>query len=212
MNFRFGLVLFCLLSGSAILCRSQSVSSVDNAILNRVVSVKQFDIDSVRFLREFGRREKIKIGCCCSLSDNHRMTIEINGGTIRDVLDNYVAQNPGNNWSISNGVITIAPTERPKLLDLKIEKVEFKDLLFEDAGFAALELPEVADYLRENGLRSAKIAITVGSVDAESTVCLKLANTTFGTFLDEVLRRSNAQFWIFDFARKDNPIVRVLFQ
>jgi hypothetical protein len=140
------------------------------------------------------------------------MSIEINGGTIRQVFDSYVAQNPGNNWSISEGIITIAPLERPKLLDLKIEKAEFQDLLFEDARFAALDLPEVANYLRENGLRPAKIAITIGSVDTESRVCLKLANVTFGELLDEVLRKTNARFWIFDPARAGDPIVRVLFQ
>jgi hypothetical protein len=147
---------------------------------------------------------KIPIGWEKSSTHKDEYNIEINveGGTLREILDSIVQHEPSYQWQLIDGVINFTPThDRDNFLvpflDTSIDHFapgKGKDTL--DVRERILELPAVSNLMISSGM---KIDEWWGiSVYANDTFDLSISNTNVRGILNKLIRVSPKKTWVVD--------------
>jgi hypothetical protein len=132
--------------------------------------------------------------------ERQSVSVRIPQGTVGDVLNAIIAQEPGYKWAEVNGVINVMPEVNPNsILDLQIAHFHVRNADSFGIHTAIVSLPEVKRWLRQNHLteRTAfAIDILVGK-DGYSPprVSLNLRNVTLGDIMNKIVRLPGFHSW-----------------
>ena len=132
-------------------------------------------------------------------------TIHIKSGTLREILDSLVAQEPIYRWEVRDGVINICPIQSrdpflQKLLDTRVERfAPEKGMDKLQLHSAILDLPEIRDLVEAAKLETMKGVYGTGrSIYADDEVKLGISHTNVRGVLNKVIRDSEYKLWVVD--------------
>ena len=137
--------------------------------------------------------------------DLNTYDIDLEAGKLSDVLDSIIRQRPNYKWEIIDGVVNFTPiTNRnpliEKLFNTQIQSFSLKSYTFSNEIDRKLEvIPEVAELLKLNDTTINNIynfSFIVGASYPKHEVNLTLSNVTFKELLNNIAKRSPANFWL----------------
>ena len=132
-------------------------------------------------------------------------TINIKSGTLKEVLDSLVEQEPQYTWEVRDNVINVFPVQLrdeflKKLLETKIEKFspqksmnkfEIRDMI--------VELPEVKALLKAEKVKALnRYYSTRRSIYADDEIDLSISNTDVRGVLNKIARDSEHKIWFIE--------------
>lgn len=141
--------------------------------------------------------EKVASAISCSSADV-KISLKIEGGTVRDVLDAVVQADPRYRWEEAGGVINVLPKEEKSLvLETPVSSFQIDEATWTDTRQVIRELPEIKSKLKENGLTERSAILVTGSGDNNlPRFSFKLRNTTLRGILNEILKVKGYSFWV----------------
>lgn len=143
------------------------------------------------------------------LQKERHIVVRLDSGTLKDVLNSVVSQNPLYDWDIEDGVVNVFPKgNREPLLKALLEtrmgafsippgttRFTFRETLTES--------PELKGVLSGFGVKSNNEIFLSRDVAALGpNFSLNLSDVTVKTVLNRVIRDSNARYWI---VNRDGP-------
>jgi hypothetical protein len=162
---------------------------------------------------------KIPIGLETSSTEEYKakLDIDVNRGTLRDLLDSITQQEPAYRWEIMDGTINFTPmSDRygflATLLDTSInsfaptkglDKLEVRNRIF--------QLPEVKDLMTLHSVRVSRFSDSPSDqrINISNEVDLSISNTNVRGILNKVVRESDYKIWVVDMTgrNKDELII-----
>ena len=145
--------------------------------------------------------------------DLNTYDIHLKAGKLRDVLDSIIKQRPNYKWEITDGVINFIPVKNrnpfiEKLFNTRIKSVSLKSYTFDSEIDRQLEvIPEVAELLKLNNTTVNdiyEISIIVGATYPKIEVNLDLSDVTFRELLNNIAKKSGANFWLVHLKTSEN--------
>jgi len=131
-----------------------------------------------------------------------RISIKVEEGTIRDVLDAIVQADPRYKWEEVNDVINIFPKEAGSpLLETVVSHFQVDQVNKVIASSAISETPEVKKKIKEMGISRAElIALSMWNIPPPDFVVrfsLNLYNVTVRRILNEIMKAAGSNYWVF---------------
>lgn len=137
--------------------------------------------------------------------DLNTFDINLKAGKLSDVLDSIIRQRPNYKCEIIDGVVNFVPIKNrnpliEKLFNTQIKSFSLKSYTFPSEIDRKLEvIPEVTELLKLNNTSVNNIynvSIIVGATYPEIEVNLTVSNITFKELLNNIAKKSQANFWI----------------
>lgn len=127
--------------------------------------------------------------------------IDVEAGTVRDVLNAIVAADPAYTWAeSSSGVESIFPKDRPSsLLDVVVTNLSLDSVYRDDAVKALLSSPEVQRWMDQAGVSRREIAGTISKPSSVGPIIyhLKLPDLSVRKILDTILIATGSHYWTY---------------
>jgi hypothetical protein len=203
-------IVSSLLICSCIYPRQPLVLQREEGLLDRLlgdVSIKQHNVPVA--LYDIADKYNIPIGVEVSSEDDPQkdgnISVQINGGTLRDVLNSIVSQNPIYTWDVEDGVINVYPRgNRDPLLQTLLEaKIQAFSVEKKTSRFKFREdltkRPELKGVLDSYGVTPVNeifggrdIAVLGGNFS------LNVSDMKVKSILNRVIRDSQTKYWIID--------------
>jgi len=132
-------------------------------------------------------------------------TIRITSGTLKEVLDSLVAQEPIYRWEVRDGVINVYPVQSrdpvlQKLLETQVDTFATeKGMNNFQIHETILALPELKTWLQTENLE-VKRGVQTGrrSIYTNDEVKIDVSNATFRSVLNKVVKDSEYKLWVID--------------
>jgi|SRR6185503_7178758 len=140
---------------------------------------------------------KAPIGFEATPQESYKINVIIEQGTVRNVLDQIVQADSRYEWTEADGVINVSPrVNRSPMLETVVRRFSVAQVNRDDAISAIFELPEVKVAQMDVKRRD------FGSLPAKPynsvpQVSLKLSNVTVRTILNEIMKASGDNYWVF---------------
>ncbi len=183
-------------------CVTLEANTKSQTILDQRVSFVMENFDEEVILRRFADRFKIPIGfeVIPGEKSNQRyrsISIRVENGTVRDVLDAFINADPRYRWDeMPDGIINISPKEPVEgILDVRVSSIYFSEVNLEKFGFALLEVTEVKARLEGIGVKPGRTRLTTGARKEPSQLSIHLTDVTVREILNELLRRQHTSYW-----------------
>jgi len=132
-------------------------------------------------------------------------TLYIKSGTLKEILNSLVAQEPIYRWEVRDGVINVYPIQSrdpflQKLLDTKVERfAPEKGMNKLQLHSAILDLPEIKALLEAEELETMRgVSGTGRSIDTDDEVKLGISHTNVRGVLNKWTRDSEYKLWVVD--------------
>lgn len=150
--------------------------------------------------------KRVPIGFEVALNhkDEDNLTLDVQNATLQDVLDKIILQEPGYRWEMRDDVINIVPYKSrddfvEKFLNTSIHEFTPPKVLGKfQIRDAIIELPEVVDVLKGNGITASHYAYSYRypSIYTDETVDLSIKKTDVRGVLNKVVKDSEHKMWI----------------
>lgn len=179
----------------------QSADAAKADPLTKQVRNYQDTADFSTALDDFARKCGIPTGIDLQMPLKQRpLSVDVSQGTIVDVLNAIVAQEPSYKWAKVNGVINVMPEENANnILDLRIAYFHVRNADFNDIHTAIVSLPEVKTWLEQNHLTEQTafvIDILIGKNGySPPRVSLKLRDVTLRDIMNRIVKSPGFRFW-----------------
>ena len=159
-------------------------------------------------LSRISGRYKVPIGLEVASADdllNERsITVQLNGGTLGDVLNAVVSQCPLYTWKVQDGVINVFPTSGNRDPVLKaILAARIQDFYLEEGAprFTFRQRvtsdPAVKSLLEENAVTFEGEMFSARDIERLGRgFSLKASNATVKTLLNRLIKESETKYWI----------------
>lgn len=130
---------------------------------------------------------------------DHKISVKVEGGTFREVLDAVVKADPKYEWQQKNDVINVFPrTVRSPILETEVHSFKLNHATLLDASLAITEAPEIKAKIQRMGLQRRDFLSISGSVPEQvSRFSVSLRKTTAREILNEILKVSGNTYWVF---------------
>ena len=215
MRFQSNLFIFiALFTALLFIFPSQSFGQkINQELLDIVIDRKFKDITLIYVLDSI--RQDYKIPIVFEVADSgyksgnpidlNTFDINLEAGKLSDVLDAIIKQRPNYKWEIIDGVVNFVPIKNrnpfiEELFNTQIKSFSLKSYTFSNEIDRKLEVtPEVAELLKLNKTTVNNIydvSIMLGATYPEIEVNLTLSNITFKEILNNIAKKSPANFWI----------------
>jgi hypothetical protein len=132
-------------------------------------------------------------------------TIYIKSGTLKEILDSLVAQEPMYRWEVRDGVINIYPIQSrdpllQKLLDTRVERFAPEKVMNKlQLHSAILDIPEIKILVEAEKLETRRgVSGTGRSFYANDEVKLGISHTNVRGVLNKLIRDSEYKLWVVD--------------
>jgi len=202
-------IIVLMLSATGITVGSSSSKGVNQDLLRRPINNLDLEAANIGLLLDsFSAQTKVPTGLELSSDDDlsipKRIRLEIKHGTLRDVLDSVVKQNPLYEWKIEDEVVNIFPKSANRDALLK-EVLETKlDKFSIDRGmtrFSFRQALTTTQALKSVLLQHKVVPIneTFMSRDFDPlgrNYTLEASNLSISTLLNQVVRDSQTKSWI----------------
>lgn len=133
-----------------------------------------------------------------SIGGKTRIAVDVQEGTVADVLNAVVSREPIYRWQKINGVINLFPKKTDSLLETVIENYEIRDVNKEDAVRTLKNSPEVRRELNRTSVKERTfVSPTWTPLDKLPRFTLVIKRATMRTILNEILKASRSNYWAF---------------
>ena len=157
------------------------------------------DVPPSLVLERVAKSRKAPIGFEAIPQESHKINVIVERGTVRNVLDQIVQADSRYEWKEADGVINVAPRQnKSPILETVVGSFSVAQVNRVDAISAIFELPEVKTKVAEMDVKRRDF----GSLPAKPyyslpRFSLKLRNVTVRTFLNEIMKASADNYWVF---------------
>lgn len=189
-------VLLLLLS--ATVCLSQV--SDQREITQKVVSLKMIDTTVPIILQTLSSEYKVPVGLeiisyTKSKGEGKKINVDFRKGTLSELLDQVVREDPRYKWEVVSGVINVFPREgADSLLGTKVKRFQVSQQNRDETKRAIFNLPEVSSALSQRGIQPSQIAFSVSSGKDKVRLSLDLQGTSVRDILNEIAKTTS--FWV----------------
>jgi hypothetical protein len=193
-----------------------AVQQTDDDLLSRpIFNLKAEKMSTLGLLKELAVNYKVPVGFEEATPDNGvesapEIDINLQRGTVKDVLDIITGVDSKYEWKVIDGVINVYPKIRQNnILDIVVQQFSVNRESKSDISEALTDLPEVKAKLMEMKVRP--LQFTIGSLAAEgrSTIVLQVQNVTVRKLLNEIAKQSDSYYWVVFRFGKDNEFMIV---
>lgn len=210
--FSFAIILIVTLLANI---ESDGQIRTSRSILSRQVTLVVEDVDPDLVLKTLSNRGRISVGFY-RIRPNHnslepKISLKVVGGSVRDVLDQFVKADSRYTWVEIDGVLNIFPVEVPVLLLSTVDTVDFEDLKLDDVGSILLSLPETSATLRAVGLSNAILRTRYGQATPNKNISLLMKCSSIQDVLNKILRDKHARYWTVEYGGDNFEYLSILF-
>lgn len=206
-------VLLCALPLAAPAGRSQSK---DEALLNRRVRNVRLERANLPVaLAAFADEYLIPAGAEYTAGgwEGPRVSVNVREGTVRDVLDALIAQDPRYEWKVYDGVVNVVPKAgRDELLEAVLSTEVSRFTVEPGASVSDIKshivaLPEV-----KSKLDRAKVVVQLGELRGgefsppSPDFALRVSNASVRDILNQIVRSSDVKYWVVNRFGDNNEI------
>jgi hypothetical protein len=203
-------LLFSLHSASLALAnQNESLELLDKKV---TLVLNHFDEELV--LRTLAMRAKVAIGfeaICKNTGTKEARTININvkKGTVRDVLDAFIKENPRYRWELVNGIINVLPREsQDSILEIMVHNFNLSNMNVDELSLAIADLPEISAKLNKMKVSPAKVLVDTGEPKETPRFSITLQDLTLREILNELLRKGHSNYWAVERYGTNNEYIR----
>lgn len=183
---------------------------VTQDLLSRPIDNLDLEATNIgRLLDRFSFQTKIPIGLEVSSDDDlsatkKRMRLEIKHGTLRDVLDSVVKQNPLYEWKIEDQVVNVFPKDANRdavlkeVLETKLDRFSvYRNMTRFTFRQALTTTPPVKQLLlQHNVLPDNQSFMSRDFVPLGRNYTLEASNLSVASLLNRVIRESETKSWL----------------
>jgi len=127
---------------------------------------------------------------------NEVISINIENGTVRDVLNAITEADSRYRWEEVDGVINVFPRERQdEILEVVVREFQVNRMPAARVREAITDLPEVKARLDSLGVSPLHLTL-MPHIRDRSLISLNLRNVTVRDILNEIARRSTSRYWV----------------
>ena len=175
---------------------------LDALLAKRVYSFKAPRAGISSFVETLALSYKLPVGLEVIPGEDSRkkpLTIRIDSGTVRDVFDAIVREDPRYEWKKSGEVVNVLPkTDRSAILETVIGDCRLDDVNRQDASSAIMELPEVRKALSSlESSRAAYLSLPTEPYYSLPRFSVRFRNVSVRQALNEILKTSKSTYWVF---------------
>lgn len=183
--------------------RKLEEKTVDLAVTDLQIEAKNINLLLSKIAYQYGVPISLEVATDDDLLNSKQLTVQVQKGTLANVLDSIVKQKPSYTWEVSETTIRVFPKSefRDPLLQTLLEmRISHFVVPKRTAKFtfrqALTNRPEVKNLLASYGVRSSNELFS--PYDLESlgkNFSLDLENAPVRSILDQVIKNSEARYW-----------------
>lgn len=188
-----GCAMNCEGSGEA---KAGKVDPLAQQVINYQDSGHDFATTVTRLADKYG----LRIGIDTEIPpQNHLISVEVPKGTVADVLDRILEQEPRYKWAVVGSVVNIEPRQNGNsILDVRVRafRVSHTDAL--GLREAIVSCPEVKKWLSDNHLveqTPTAIIMAVGKGHSLPKLSLSLRGASLRVILNSIVRSEGFRSW-----------------
>lgn len=213
MNPQRFLAFTLLLLAPAAFSFANASSHSDSDLLERKVSVMFNDVGGGSVLQHLSYKANIPLGFETIFDPpgvaGKRVSLKVKEGSVRDVLDAFVAADRRYKWEVTDGVINVTPKEpQNNIGDVRIFNFFAAEADIFDLGLAVTWTPEVLARIESLGLKPAGGVKYSGRPQPKTRHTVTLPEMSVREVLNEMLRRGYAKYWHITSSGERNEYVR----
>jgi hypothetical protein len=205
-----------------LVCEAGSLGQTDaSELLGRKLTVHVSDATLIYVLATLAVDHRIPVGLEKSSAhkDEKKVNIDVEGATLREVLDSIARQEPAYRWEVIDGVINFTPAHDRHgfvmtLLDTPVSRfAPAKGIDKFQLRNTVLELPEVQSLMASNEIRIDRFSDYVDrrSIYADDEVDLSISKTNVRSVLNKVIRDSEHKMWVIELTGKNKENLLISF-
>ena len=187
--------------------RQAQNNSVENILELPIKNCKMESSNIHLFLSAFAYKYNIPVGLEVALNDdlneNKPIVINMQNGTVKDVLNSVIEQNPEYTWEVDNQVINIFPKQNRDLILKQFLEVKFSKFIVknETSKFGLRESiaksEEARKFLNNNNVSVENEVFTSRDITKLGrNFTLDIENVDIKSLLNQVIRNSQTRYWI----------------
>ena len=176
-----------------------------NPILSKAVKPFSVTADDISFpLKKLANEYQVPIGFESSHSPHGKeetksVQIDLEAGTVRDVLDAIVAADPAYAWEETSSVVeNVFPKDHAdSLLDVVVGEYSVENVYRDQAIDALTKAPEIQRWMAEKGIHRQELDNTTPSPSNPSEIFyhIRFKGATVRNILNTILTGTQAHFW-----------------
>lgn len=206
------LVLLCVF---APLCFTQQ--STDKLLKQTISGFESTDEPIDQILGRLAKSYNVPIGLekiapkVAVSSEERRISVKIEKGTVQDVLDAVIRADPRYQWKEVAGVINVLPRKaRNPILEIPVRSFQISNANWMDVRQAIQMTAEIKGGFERMGLKERSAITVVGSGNNNlPKFSLDLRDTTLRGILNEILKVKGYGFWVFSRYGNRNQYVSI---
>jgi len=206
------LALLCLLAS---LCFTQQ--STDELLKQTISGFESRDEPIDQILGRLSKSYNVPIGLekiapkAAASSEERRISVKIEKGTVQDVLDAVIRADPRYQWKEVAGVINVLPRKaRNPILEIPVRSFQISNANWMDVRQAIQMTAEIKGGFERMGLKERSAITVVGSGNNNlPKFSLDLRDTTLRGILNEILKVKGYSFWVFSRYGNRNQYVSI---
>jgi hypothetical protein len=188
-----------------LLCQSLSLGQLNEGnLVNQRIEVDFTDATLIYVLDKLAVEHRIPIGLERASTETYgaKLNIHIKNGTLKDVFDSIVQQEPEYNWEVKDGVVNFTPINRysfvEKLLNTPISSFKPKKGISKfQIRDSIVNISEVQKLLTSNNIGVERMDYPYHrSIYSNDEVDLSTSNTDVRGVLNKVVRVSEHKIWV----------------
>lgn len=210
---KFIFLLVILSSGSTAL----SAQEVKDRLLEKKVSLHVKDATLIYVLDTLAQDYEIPVGLSVSPGEEYpkNLNIDIENGTLNDVLEAVMRQQSIYHWDIKDGVLNLDPIGSKHdfltdLLDLTISRYDVKRADRSGLRRQILESVEVKGLMSNKNVKFSRLgdSPSLRAASDDYKIDLSAANVSVRSILNKIVKESRYKIWVVDMVgRNKNDLV-----
>jgi hypothetical protein len=167
--------------------------------LSKPVTLVLNEVDSESVLRALSIKSDVSIGFVQITEDrNHPRSvgISVRNGTVKDVLDEFVRNDPRYRWEMDLDVINVVPvSDSDPLAEAVVKDLNVFNVDGNEATWAITRSPEIVKVMKKMRVSRVTPQLLVGRPKDPARFSLNLQGLTVRRILNEMVGKDGYSFW-----------------
>jgi len=216
--FTIGIFALCLLISITAYSGATSQDSQES-LLDQRIDLHMADATLMHVLSTLSVTHRVPIGFEDSAADQNepKLVLETANGSLKEILDSIVKQEPLYRWEVVDGVINFVPANDrdpfiETLLNTSVSNYDPGKWTIKFQLRDAIEnVPEVKKLLESNKKTFAKYQdyVSYPSIYTKEDVDLRISNTTVRGILNRIVRISEHKSWSISWTDKEKNVLSI---
>ncbi len=191
-----------LFLGCAMNCEGSGKGKADKVdpLAQKVINYQDFGHDLATTVTRLAEKYGLRVGIDTEIPpQNHLISVEVPKGTVADVLDRIIAQEPRYKWVVVGSVVNIEPRQNGNsILDVRVRAFRASHADALGLREAIVSCPEVKKWLSDNHLVERTmigIVMPVGKGYSAPKLSLSLPEASLRVILNRIVRSRGFHNW-----------------